>query len=88
MKGVDHWLGHIGCKNEYEGNLNASEFAEESKYGIHDYWQLNNQWVINDYSIINQYIDQCLISALTRCKGKCEVCISIKICQGTQIWHY
>ena len=65
--------------------LNASEFAEESKYGIHDYWQLNNQWVINDYSIINQYIDQNLISALNKCKCKCEVSRGIRICQGTQI---
>ena len=68
--------------------LNESEFAEESKYGINDYWQSINQWVINDYSIINQYIDQYLISALTRQKRKLEVSRLIGICQGTQIWHY
>ena len=68
--------------------LNESEFAEESKYGINDYWQSINQWVINDYSIINQYIDQYLISALTRCKGKLEVSRVIRICQGFRIFNY
>ena len=41
--------------------------------------------IIDDYSIINQYIDQNLISALNKRKGKCEVSRGIRVCQGTQI---